>query len=76
MFAASETEFLEGATAWRFCRGTAVVEHVNSEWIQAVVLNKCTLRIARNCDRWDRQYMRWETSAHTCVETDEKATAK
>ena len=25
-------------------RGIAVVEHVNSEWIQAVVLNKCTLR--------------------------------
>ena len=23
-------------------RGTAVVEHANSEWIQAVVLNKCT----------------------------------
>jgi hypothetical protein len=54
-------------------RGTAVVEHVNSEWIQAVVLNKCTLRIARKCIRWDRQYMRWETGPLACVETKTKA---
>jgi hypothetical protein len=56
-------------------RGTAVVEHVNSEWIQAVVLNKCTLRIARECIRWDDQNTRYETSLAACVETDEKATA-
>jgi hypothetical protein len=54
-------------------RGTAVVEHVDGEWIQAVVLNKCTLRIARKCVRWDRQYMRWETSPLACVETKAKA---
>ena len=57
-------------------RGTAMVEHVNGEWIQAVVLNRCTLRIAREHITWDDQNMRWETCAHTCVETDEKATAK
>ena len=54
-------------------RGTAVVEHVNSEWIQAVVLSKCPLRIARKCIRWDGQNMRWETSPHACVETKAKA---
>ncbi|MFZ0735308.1 MAG: hypothetical protein WAM79_23530 [Candidatus Sulfotelmatobacter sp.] len=53
-------------------RGIAVVERVKSGWIQAVVLNKCTLRIARNCIRWDEQNMRWETSPHACVETTSK----
>jgi len=52
-------------------RGTAVVEHVNSRFIQAVVLNRCTLRIARKHIRWEGRYMRWETSRHACVETDE-----
>ena len=53
-------------------RGTAVVEHIDSKWIEAVVLNKCTLRIARKCIRWDGQYMRWETSRHACAETNGK----
>jgi len=57
-------------------RGIAVVEHVGGQWIRAVVLNKCVLRIARKCIRWDEQNMRWETSPHACVERDEKATAK
>jgi hypothetical protein len=57
-------------------RGVAVVEHVDSTWIQAVVWNKCELRIARKCIRWDDQNMRWETSPSACVETGEKATAK
>ncbi len=57
-------------------RGTAVVKHVNSEWIQAVVLNKCTLRIARKYIGWDEQNRRWETSPSASVETGEKATAK
>jgi len=54
-------------------RGVAVVEHVDSRWVQAVVLNKCVLRIARRCIRWDGQYRRWETSPHACVETNAKA---
>ena len=41
-------------------RGTAVVERVNSGWIQAVVLNRCTLMIAHNNIRWDGRYMLWE----------------
>ena len=57
-------------------RGTAVVEHVDGKWIQAEVLNKCTLRIAHECIRWDDQNMRWETSPHACVETNDKATLK
>ena len=57
-------------------RGIAVVEHVGGKWIRAVVLNKCVLRIARKCIRWDEQNMRWETSPHACVERDGKATAK
>ena len=52
--------------------GTAVVEHVNSMWIQAVVLKRCTLRIARKHIRWDDRYMRWETSPHAYVETNAK----
>jgi hypothetical protein len=54
-------------------RGIAVVEHVNSKWIQVVVLKKCRLRIARKYIRWDDQNMRWETSPHACVETNAKA---
>jgi hypothetical protein len=54
-------------------RGIVVVEHVKSEWIQAVLLNKCTLRIARKCIRWDEQNMRWETNPSACVETNAKA---
>ena len=54
-------------------RGTAVVEHVNSTWIQAVVPNRCTLRIARKHIRWDGRYMRWETSPLACVETKANA---
>ena len=54
-------------------RGIAVVEHVDGKWIQAVVWNKCALRIARKCIRWDGQNMRWETSPHACVETNGKS---
>ncbi len=54
-------------------RGWAVVEHANSKWIQAVVLNKCALRIPRECILWDEQNMRWETSRHACVEADGRA---
>jgi hypothetical protein len=43
-------------------RGIAVVEQVDGKWIQAVVWNKCALRIARKYIRWDNQNMRWETS--------------
>jgi len=54
-------------------RGIAVVENVNGKWIQAVVLNKCSLRIARKCIRWDDQNMRWETSRYACVEGKPKS---
>jgi hypothetical protein len=57
-------------------RGIAVVEQVDGKWIQAVVWNKCALRIARKYIRWDNQNMRWETSPSACVETNGKATAK
>ncbi len=53
-------------------RGIAVVEHVNSRWIQAVVLNRCTLRIVRKHVSWSDQNMRWETSPLACVETNGK----
>ena len=56
-------------------RGVAVVEHVNTGWIQAVVLNKCTLRITRKHISWDDQNMRWETSPHACVERNRKPLA-
>ena len=39
-------------------RGIAVVEHVDSKWIQAVVWNKCELRIARKEILWDERNMR------------------
>ena len=42
-------------------RGIAVVEHVDCKWIQAVVWNKCGLRIARKEIVWDERNMRWET---------------
>jgi len=45
--------------------GIAVVDHVDSKWIFAVVWNKCELRIARKCIRWDGQNMRWETDANS-----------
>jgi hypothetical protein len=51
-------------------RGTAVVEHISSSWIQAVVLNRCTLRIARKSIRWSGQRRRWETTQHPCAETN------
>lgn len=57
-------------------RGIAVVEQVEGKWIQAVVWNKCALRIARKYITWDNQNMRWETSPSACVETNGKATAK
>ena len=41
--------------------------------IQAVVLNRCTLRIARKHIRWDGRYTRWETSPLACIETRAKA---
>ena len=53
-------------------RGIAVVEHVDSTWIQAVVWNKCELRIARKCIRWDERNMRWETSPSAYVKTSRK----
>jgi len=53
-------------------RGIAVVEQVAGKWIQAVVLNKCVLRIARKHISWDDQNMRWETSPLACVEANGK----
>ena len=49
-------------------RGIAVVEHVDSTWIQAVVWNKCELRIARKGIVWDERNMRWETDANAPFE--------
>ncbi len=49
-------------------RGIAVVEQIDGKWIQAVVLKKCTLRIARKHIRWDNQNMRWETDANSASE--------
>jgi hypothetical protein len=49
-------------------RGIAVVKHVDSKWIFAAVWNKCELRIARKCIRWDGQNMRWETDANAAFE--------
>jgi preprotein translocase subunit YajC len=42
-------------------RGIAVVEQVDSKWIQAAVLGKIALRIARKEIVWDDGNMRWET---------------
>jgi preprotein translocase subunit YajC len=54
-------------------RGIAVVEHVDSNWIQAVVWNKCELRIARKEIVWDEGNMRWETDASSVSQTKPKA---
>ena len=49
-------------------RGIAVVEQIDGKWIQAVVWNKCTLRIARKEIVWDERNMRWETDANSAFE--------
>jgi len=49
-------------------RGIAVVEYVDSKWIQAVVWNKTSLRIARQEIVWDERNMRWETDANAACE--------
>jgi hypothetical protein len=49
-------------------RGIAVVEHVDSKWIQAVIWNKCELRIARKDIAWDEGNARWETDANAAFE--------
>jgi len=49
-------------------RGIAVVEHVDSKWIQAVVWNKCELRIARKEIVWNEGNARWETNANSAIE--------
>jgi len=54
-------------------RGIAVVEQADGKWIQAVLCNKSSLRIARVCVLWDGHNVRWETSPHACVETNAKA---
>jgi hypothetical protein len=54
-------------------RGIAVVEHVDSKWIQAVVWNKCALRIARKEIVWDERNMRWETNPSSVSQTKPKA---
>jgi len=54
-------------------RGIATVVHADGGWIEAVVLNRCTLRIARKSIRWDGQYRRWETSPSACIETNVKS---
>ena len=53
-------------------RGIAVVEHVDSKWSQAVVWNKCELRIARKEIVWDEGNMRWETSHSSVSQTKPK----
>src|ERR1035441_9585723 len=42
-------------------RGIAVVEQIDGKWIQAAVLGKIALRIARKEIVWDDGNMRWET---------------
>jgi len=49
-------------------RGIAVVEQIDGKWIQAVVWNKYTLRIARKEIVWDERNMRWETDANAAFE--------
>jgi hypothetical protein len=51
-------------------RGIALVEQVNSRWIQATLWNKSTVRITRKDVAWDDQNMRWETSPHVCAEVN------
>jgi len=50
-------------------RGIAVVEHVDSTWIQAVVWNKCELRIARKEIVWDERNTRWEANPSSVSQT-------
>jgi len=54
-------------------RGIAVVEHVSSKWIQAVVWNKCELRIARKEIVWDEGNMRWEANHSSVSQTKPRA---
>jgi hypothetical protein len=54
-------------------RGIAVVEQADSTWIQAVVWNKCELRIARKEIVWDERNMRWETNPSSVSQTKPKA---
>jgi hypothetical protein len=49
-------------------RSIAVVEQIDGKWIQAVVWNKCTLRIARKEIFWDERDMRWKTDANAAFE--------
>jgi preprotein translocase subunit YajC len=49
-------------------RSIAVVEQIDGKWIQAVVWNKCELRIARKEIVWDERNMRWETDANSAIE--------
>jgi hypothetical protein len=49
-------------------RGIAVVERVDGKEVHVVVLNKCTLRIAREEIVWDGRNMRWETDANAAFE--------
>ena len=49
-------------------RGHSCSRAVDSKWIQAVVWNKCTLRIARKEIVWDERNMRWETYANAAFE--------
>jgi hypothetical protein len=53
-------------------RGIAVVEQIDGKWIQAVVWNKCTLRIARKEIVWDERNMRWETNPSSVSQTKPK----
>ncbi len=48
-------------------RGIAVVEVIDGKWIQAVVWNKCTFRIARKEIVWDEHNMRWETDTNAAA---------
>ena len=48
--------------------GIAVVEQVDNNWIQAVVWNKCELRIARKEIVWDEGNARWETDANAAFD--------
>jgi hypothetical protein len=49
-------------------RGIAVVEQVDSKWIQAAVWGKIALRIARKEIVWNDSNMRWETDTIAAFE--------
>ena len=51
-----------------FGRGIAVVEQADNNWIQAVVWNKCELRIARKEIVWHEGNARWETDSNAAFE--------